>query len=173
MTTHDRYHTDARKYAYELREQQMSGVPPEEDPPATADEVQEISQAVQARWPELRRLYRPRVVRAWLQNPDLYSPFIDELAVELAVDFHRSAWEGLTRDERSEAVCRLVGMADPFEVKPDEWNAFLRWVSSEGTDPGGKPVSERRRRWLSWAQEERDSVIAMVARERESAQVAA
>lgn len=61
-------------------------------------------------------------VVAWLTNPDRYSPFIDEIAVERAVAFDWSAFSSLTPAERREFGDRLAQMPNPLsepEVLPN------------------------------------------------------
>ena len=55
-----------------------------------------------------------RDAKLWLSQPETYSPFIDEVAVERAVNFDWDVIENLSRVEDAELIKRLAKHHDPL-----------------------------------------------------------
>ena len=53
-------------------------------------------------------------VNGWFKRRDLYSPYVDEVALERAMRFEPAAIDGLTPRERGEFYDRLSTHPDPF-----------------------------------------------------------
>lgn len=53
-------------------------------------------------------------VRRWLENPDLWSPFVDWIAIERALDFDWPVIESLTHLEYAIFIERIINLYDPL-----------------------------------------------------------
>ena len=112
-----------------------------------------------------------RDVRHWLDDPDRFSPHIDEIALELAMGFNWDVIAALTQTEYGMFLDRLDAMRDPFDVDTEVW-------TSNGSAPrGGKRlVDASRRRWayLRGPARRRHQLVDTLARKRmRAAEVAA
>lgn len=83
-------------------------------------------------------------VKRWLENPSWHSPYIDDVAIDRALDFDWSAIDGLTHAERSVFYDRLAGMDDPFEDEPEDVALWRRLVNA-GPHPEANPSPRRLR----------------------------
>lgn len=95
----------------------------------------------------------------------LYYPFVDQVAVSKALDFHASAWDGLTAREHRAVIRRLATMHDPYE----EGNIIYGPPVGTAVKGGKRPVtttSERASRWMSFPPEERKVLFDLVQRRR-------
>lgn len=108
-------------------------------------------------------------VRTWLLETQKHSPFIDEIAVERALDFDWDVYERLTLEERREFYRRLAAMDDPFsEHHP------LDFIFTSGK--GGEWLNEphpRNLRFRAGTDRQRDTVRQAVQRARQRLAAAA
>jgi hypothetical protein len=103
----------------------------------------------------------PETVGRWLDNPDRFSPHVDEVALELAVGFDWDAIAGLTLTEYGVLLGRLDAMRDPFD-----WSTEDR--TADGLGGASTLVSASRRRWayLRGSARQRHQLAETLARKR-------
>jgi hypothetical protein len=86
-------------------------------------------------------------VRVWIQNPQRFSPYIDEIAVKRALDGDRKVYENLSRVEQEEFLrrSRVISQQD---LKENHYNedtgAGFSWISQLESMLGVAPGSIRR-----------------------------
>jgi hypothetical protein len=116
-------------------------------------------QAIQLRKVALAHGLKPRAMhlKAWFDNWYLFYPFVDDIAVERAINFDMDVWPALTARERHRVIVRL-------STHPDPWGE--QEYALEGGNSLGKVdrsrVSDRVRRWLSIPIEERRVLVSAV-----------
>ena len=91
----------------------------------------------------------------------LYYPFVDQVAVAKAVEFHDSAWDTLTAREHREAVKRLANMRDPYEE-----GGVIRRTLGQALVHDVQATTPRAVRWLKHPPKERKVLFALVQRYR-------
>jgi hypothetical protein len=83
-------------------------------------------------------------VRSWLEHPERFSPYIDEVAITRSLDFDWPVIENLTNQERSVFYDYLAAMEDPFE--DEDWTASMwRRLVNAGQDPSPHKTTRRLR----------------------------
>lgn len=111
----------------------------------------------------------PEVVRSWLSDTRTHSPYVDEIAVERALDFDWQVIDNLTRLERRVLVDRLQAMDDPFS----EHHA-LDFVFDMYKSIGAERVKAefpRRQRYLEGSLQQRATLTKALWRARRAALV--
>jgi hypothetical protein len=98
-------------------------------------------------------------LRLWLANPAKFSPFIDPVAIERAMNFDWPVVQALSMDERSEFYRRLAAMHDPFSLGYDP--ELLKLSGMTWAQPA---MSKRRTAWLAGTKSEHDSVTRGMSR---------
>lgn len=96
-------------------------------------------------------------VQAWFENWYLYYPFVDNVAVDRAVNFDAKVWDTLTARERYEVIVRLAEHPDP-------------WAETTYTVVQGKPANPtgRAARLHQVPPEERRPLFQAVTYQREA-----
>src|SRR5674476_453597 len=117
-------------------------------------------------------LYRAlaRDVRHWLDDPDRFSPHVDEIALELAMGFNWDVIAALTQTEYGMFLDRLDAMRDPFDMDTED-------RTTDGSAPrGGKRLvdaSRRRLAYLKGSPRQRYRLVEALAKKRVQAAVVA
>lgn len=57
---------------------------------------------------------RGKVIAGWFENWYISYPYLDEIAIERAMDFDHDVWPNLTARERYEVIQRLANHPDPW-----------------------------------------------------------
>lgn len=96
-------------------------------------------------------------VQGWFENWYLYYPFVDQVAVDRAVDFDPKVWDTLTARERYEVIVALAKHPDPWAE-----NSYI------GGGRGHAGVTGRAARWLQFSKEERKPLFQAVGYMREN-----
>lgn len=148
---HDKYHTDARVYAYDLWAQMHEDLPADHNGHTPdLDVAGRIAAQVRARFPDRayrdgRSPYGARDILEWLTYESTYSPHIDDTAVDRACRFDRDVYVSLTRDERRTVWARLAATPDAFR----DVDALEGWPVGERT--ALERAVERRKTWVTRA----------------------
>jgi hypothetical protein len=102
-------------------------------------------------------------VGIWLNNPDKHSPYIDDIAVERALDFDWDVFDNLTPDERDVVYKKLARMKDPWGGGRDP--ELDRVIDMHATKNGasGAPT-QRGNRYSMGTRLQRNNVRVGVAR---------
>lgn len=132
----------------ELMEAQRVDEPPLDR--ATVEKLVKVANHRDVKRPG-ERWYYAETVRRWVEDPDKWSPFIDEVAVARALDFDWGVIDRLTRDEREVFLARLENHPDPFghgTSRPEE----IRY------HPGA--ATPRFRAWKRGTDRQRDTLQA-------------
>lgn len=111
-----------------------------------------------------------RKIRRFLSDPSLYSPFVDEIAIERALAFDWGVIARLSMRETEVFYDRLAAMDDPFEDA-----ASTHLIPRKQGESGSTEIdleSPRRKRWLEGGDLWRDRIASAVYR-RQRAQRAA
>lgn len=149
------------------------GYDPAEDDDALLDEV--IADAYEA-WGGDNRRYRVRArCRQWLSEPDKFSPFVDEVALERALSFDWPVIANLTPTERRELIGRLADMDDPWGYHATNaakvgvvigrgWGEWAYAVEDEAPDIE-EFRSRRRHSFMQGSEQERTALQKAVGRE--------
>jgi len=110
-----------------------------------------------------RRSGLDRDVRHWLDDPDRFSPHVDEIALELAMGFNWNVIAALTQTEYGMFLDRLDAMRDPFDVDTED-------RTTDGSAPrGGKRLvdaSRRRLAYLKGSPRQRYRLVEALAKKR-------
>lgn len=131
---------------------------------------------------ELRTSLREQGVRggldtetltAWIGNAALNCPVIDEVAIERGLNFDWPVIQAMTIDERYELYRRLSEMDDPWENKKSLLDEIIDDHAPSGSNRQGRPVSARRRAFLSAPEHLRGRMQGGLVRYMESAGVVA
>lgn len=125
-----------------------------DDPELTPELLSTLARIATAAEPTMAKV-QPSSVRVWLTNPQMHSPFVDEQAIERALDFDWPVFDALTRAERNELGRRLAAHPDPFgEEHPMDWVFDTYKI---GAPRVGAPTP-RYLRYMEGTQEQREAI---------------
>lgn len=107
-------------------------------------------------------------IKTWLETPEEWSPFIDEVAIGRALDFEESVIENLSRLEVAEFIGRLSEHPDPWEAESvNLGHGGYGGGMIEETDPDVLGKSMRRQAWEALPRELREEILWAVQRRRQ------
>lgn len=117
-----------------------------------------------------RRTERARVaksVREWMGNQAKHDGYVDELAVERAVELRFEAWVALTDVERSVVVGRLAVLSNPWGIEgADVFSSDPSTRHRAESSAGDYPATPRAERFAQWPLVVRDRLRNTVAMRR-------
>lgn len=152
-----------RRHLYELAAEQ-----PDRDPSMLGREAWDMLDEK----PKSKSVRNRANVISYLSNPDKYSPFVDEIAVERALDFDWDVIANLTPLEWEVVVDRLARMYDPWDYHASNggWRKIAKSGGNWSKDLGGALptidiTTARRRRFMSGGEKERRALQRRVFRE--------
>jgi len=103
-------------------------------------------------------------ISRWLDSPDVFSPHLDEIALEMAIGFDWDVIAGLTQAERGTFLDRLDRMRDPFDASTE-----VRTTDGHGGASILVDASRRRLAYLSGPSERRYHLAEALATRRSRA----
>lgn len=127
-------------------------------------DIRTLLEAVAPRAQEItgkaKRLEYPGITEVceWIQDPDTWSPYVDEIAIARALDFDWDVIHNLSRAEVAVFLDRLAAMDDAFDT-----DDALR----EGRAEDERDYSPRRARWLEADPEFRNKFRDRIANRRQ------